>query len=68
MKEYTLKIYQDSVLRDTALFVEEIDKTIRFLIKGMNDLMYNGVLIMDHKPAKDRLKFNFQNQFKEHVD
>lgn len=40
MKKYTLRIYPDSVLRDTALAVKNIDNKTRSLIKSMSDIMY----------------------------
>ena len=40
MKKYTLKIYPDSVLRDIALHVSEINHVVRHLLKCMSGIMY----------------------------
>lgn len=40
MKKYKLRIYPDSVLRDTALSVKSINDKTRSLIQSMSDIMY----------------------------
>ncbi|MBN1300677.1 MAG: peptide deformylase [Melioribacteraceae bacterium] len=42
MKKYSLRIYPDSVLRDTASHVNNIDETSYQLIKSMSDIMYDN--------------------------
>lgn len=40
MKKYTLKIYPDSVLRETALNVDNITGSTQHLLKSMSNILY----------------------------